>query len=255
MAIKPGLTVFMHIPKTGGTTLHNVLSRFYKRDLTLHVKTVHTELREIAFEKAELKAPFLIKGHLGLNEVIDIPGSFIFTFLRPPIPRVISHYYFLKETPSVKHYEYLNLPDTTIESFYAQKEKRDIDNCLVRYISGCHIDFGKIGEKEYLLALENLKNKIDFFGLQEYYDESMVMLGNKLGWPLPIYRKKNLTKKKEVVSAATMEFLKDANKWDVLLFDKAKEMFVERMNKMSAEEKRSLRRLRFWNKVASAVPF
>jgi len=255
MSIRGGLTVFMHIPKTGGTTLHNVLSRKYSEKEWLHVKTVHTSIREIAIEKSKQEKPFLIKGHLGYDEVKDIPGSFVFTFLRPPIPRVISHYYFLKETPSVKHYDYLNLPDTTIESFYAQKEKRDIDNCMVRYISGNHKDFGTINEEDYLLALNNLEHKIDFFGLQEHYDESLIMLGEKLGWTLPVYRKTNLTKKKEVVSAETLEFLKEANKWDILLFEKAKEIFKKKMNAMSASEKRKLARLKFLNKIASAIPF
>jgi hypothetical protein len=255
MSVRGGLTVFMHIPKTGGTTLHNVLSRKYSEKEWLHVKTIDAPIREIAIEKAKSDKPFLIKGHLGYNEVKDIPGSFLFTFLRPPISRVISHYYFLKETPSVKHYEFLNRPDTTIESFYAQKEKRDIDNCMVRYISGNHKDFGTINEADYLLALDNLEHKIDFFGLQEHYDESLIMLGEKLGWTLPVYRKTNLTKKKEMVSAQTLEFLKEANKWDVLLFEKAKEMFKKKMEGMSSIERRKLARLKILNKIASAIPF
>ncbi len=255
MSIRGGLTVFVHIPKTGGTTLHNVLSRKYRGHDFLNVKTVHTPIREIALEKAKSEKPFLVVGHLGYNEIKDIPGSFVFTFLRPPISRVISHYYFLKETPSAKHYDYLNLPDTTIESFYAQKEKREIDNCLVRYISGNHKDFGTINEEDYLLALHNLEHKIDFFGLQEHYDESLIMLGEKLGWTLPVYRKTNLTKKKEVVSARTLEFLKEANKWDILLFDKAKEIFKAKMNAMSAMEQRKLARMKILNKIVSAIPF
>ncbi|MDQ3110040.1 MAG: sulfotransferase family 2 domain-containing protein [Bacteroidota bacterium] len=255
MSIRGGLTVFMHIPKTGGTTLHNVLSRKYSDKDWLHVKTIDAPIRFIAIEKAKSEKPFLIKGHLGYKEVKDIPGSFLFTFLRPPISRVISHYYFLKETPSVKHYEFLNRSDTTIESFYAQKEKRDIDNCLVRYISGNHKDFGTINEEDYLLAIDNLEHKIDFFGLQEHYDESLIMLGEKLGWTLPVYRKTNLTKKKEIVSPQTLEFLKEANKWDILLFEKAKEIFRKKMEAMTAVERRKLARLRVFNKIASAIPF
>jgi hypothetical protein len=125
----------------------------------------------------------------------------------------------------------------------------------VRYISGNHKDFGTINEEDYLLALHNLEHKIDFFGLQEHYDESLIMLGEKLGWSLPVYRKTNLTKKKEAVSAQTLEFLKEANKWDILLFDKAKEIFKAKMNAMSAMERRKLAQMKILNRIVSAVPF
>jgi hypothetical protein len=253
MSIRGGLTVFMHIPKTGGTTLCNVLSRQYHH--SLRVKSVYSPIRDIAKEKAGSGVPFLLNGHLGYDEVKDIEDSFLFTFLRSPISRVISHYCFLKETPSNDNYEYLNRADTTIESFYAQKEKKDIDNCLVRYISGQHKDFGMINKDDYLLALHNLEHKIDFFGMQEHYDESLIMLGDRLGWRLPIYRKKNLTTKKEVVSDDTLEFLIEANMWDMLLFEKAKEIFKENMATMSAVQKRKLAGMKILNRIVSAIPF
>jgi hypothetical protein len=254
--MRGGLCTFVHIPKTGGTTLQNILSRFYSKDQSLHVSSVKTSIREIAQTRASQTPPFLIKGHLNIAEVTDIPNNYIFTFLRPPISRVISHYYFLKEQPTVKHYKYLNDPDTTIESYYALKEKKDIDNCMVRYLGGLHsTEFGKIGQKELDAAIHNLHHKIDFVGFQAHYDESLIMLSRELNWSLPIYRKKNITAKKEIVSASTMEFLQDANKWDILLFEEAKRIFSDKMNKMSAEDKKRLSRMRFLNKLAALYPF
>ena len=256
MSMKKGLCTFIHIPKTGGTTLHNVLSRFYNAKHSKHVKSLKTPLREEATSRAKQNESFLIKGHLNIAEVVDIPGNFIFTLLRPPISRVISHYYFLKEQPTVKHYEYLNRPDTTIESFYALKEKEDIDNCLVRYLSGLyHTPFGEIGQLHYDRALENLQNKVHFFGVQEHYDESLILLAGKLGWPLPIYRKKNITKKKEAISPATFEFLHEANKWDVMFYKKAQEMFAEKLSGMTVAERKKLVRLRMLNRLATLYPF
>jgi hypothetical protein len=256
MNAKSGLCTFVHVPKTGGITLYNILSRFYHEKNRKLVQTVKTPLREEATSRAKRNEPFLIQGHLNITEVLDIPGNFIFTFLRSPVSRVISHYYFLKEQPTLKHYEYLNRPGTTIESFYALKEKKDIDNCLVRYISGLHeTPFGEIGQAHYDLALENLQSKIHFFGVQEHYDESLILLAGKLGWPLPIYRKKNLTKKKDAISPATFEFLHEANKWDVIFYQKAQEMFAEKLSGMTVAERKKLVRLRMMNKLATLYPF
>lgn len=254
--MRNGLATFVHIPKTGGTTLHNVLSRFYPKGTWTHVQTVKTPLREEAERRAKQHEKYLIKGHLNISEVVNIPGNFIFTFLRPPVSRVVSHYFFLKEQPTVKHYEYLNRPDTTIESFYALKEKKDIDNCLVRYIGGEHETlFGEIGEAHFQRALDQLKNRVHFCGFQEFYDESLILLSNHLESPLPVYRKKNLTQKKEKVSERTLAFLREANKWDVMLYDEALKMFRVKMEAMTYGDRKRLKRLRWMNKLAKFYPF
>jgi Sulfotransferase family len=254
--MRTGLATFVHIPKTGGTTLHNVLSRFYPEQKCRHVTKVNEPLRTFAIEKAAEQSSFLIKGHLGINEVADIQGNYIFTFLRPPISRVISHYYFLKEQPTVKHYSYLNTDGTTIESFYALKEKKDVDNCLVRYICGEHeTPFGEIGEAHYQRAARRIEKGIDFIGLQEFYDESLIFLADDLDAPLPVYRIKNVTRKKEQVSPATLEFLKEANKWDIKLYNLAREKFTERLHRMTTRQHKRLKLLRVLNKATRLYPF
>lgn len=254
--MRKGLVTFVHIPKTGGTTLHNVLSRFYPASRSLHVSKVTTALRDVGMRRAEQNTPFLIKGHLNINEVCGIQGNYIFTFLRPPVSRVISHYFFLKEQPTVKHYEWLNSPQASIESFYALKEKKDIDNCLVRYIGGEHeTPFGAIGAEHCERAIARLQNGLNFIGLQEFYDESLIMLATDLGWSLPVYRTKNITAKKEKVPDQTLEFIREANKWDLKLYDAAREIFMSRMSEMTPAQKRKLKTLRIANKLAGLYPF
>jgi hypothetical protein len=254
VAVKSILTIFVHIPRTGGTTLHNILSRIYPEKNRLHIHQVKTPLKKIIAQHTKPVAPFLIQGHMDITDVMESDGNFIFTFLREPVSRAISHYHHLKETPS-RHFEYLNRAGTTIESFYALKEKNDIDNGLTRYIGGfINIPFGEINETHYLKALENLKYKINFFGIQEYYNESLILLATKLGWPLPLYRKKNVSKEGSIVSKETHDFLREANRWDVLLFEKAKEIFVEQIKAISAAEKKKLGRLRLFNRLASFIP-
>jgi len=256
MPKKNTLCTFIHVPKTGGVTLHDIISRIYSARQTLHIDNVKIPVRAEAELHAKQATPFIIKGHIDVKEVMDIPHNFLFTLLRPPVARVISHYYFLKEQPGAKHYTFLNLPDTTIEKFYALKEKKDIDNCFVRYYSGRHeVECGMVKKEHYEEALKNLRTKFHFFGLQEFYDESLIMLANELQWPLPVYRKKNVTGKKESVPEPTLEFLRDANRWDLMLYEEAKQLFAQRMSRMTPKDHKRLTRLRILNKVAALYPF
>ncbi len=256
MSKKNTLCTFIHVPKTGGVTLHDVISRTYSAKQTLHIDNLKIPVRNEAELHAKQAIPFIIKGHIDVREVINIPNNYIFTFLRPPVARVISHYYFLKEQPGAKHHAFLNLPDTTIEKFYALKEKKDIDNCFVRYFSGrLDVECGMISKEHFDEALNNLKTKIHFFGMQEFYDESLIMLSNELQWPMPVYRKKNVTANKAVVTEQTMEFLRDANCWDVKLYEEAKNLFAPRLDQRTPKDKKRLSRLRMLNKVAALYPF
>ena len=62
--MKEGLVTFIHIPKTGGVTIHDILSRIYSAKRTVHVPAIRQDARKPAIEHANDKQPFLIKGHI-----------------------------------------------------------------------------------------------------------------------------------------------------------------------------------------------
>jgi hypothetical protein len=256
MKKKNTVCTFIHVPKTGGVTLQDVISRKYSGKQMMHIDNVRMRFRSVAETQAAKNLPFMIKGHLDINEVIDIPNNYLFTLLREPIARVISHYSYLKALPTSGYYRFLNEADATIEKLYAMKTKKDMDNCFVRYFSGHHeLECGHVSNEHYEKAMSNLKSKIHFFGLQEYFDESLIILAGELQWTLPVYRRKNVTENKVIVSPQTMEFLKEANRWDVLLYNEARQLFMEKVNNMSREDQKRLSRLRLLNKAAALYPF
>lgn len=89
------MIVFLHIPKTGGTTFRSILQRNHG------IRHCHShQTRKDTFSQADFN--FVRKVFPGLKSIaghnlvdplsLSLPDPFYITFLREPIARVISHY-------------------------------------------------------------------------------------------------------------------------------------------------------------------
>jgi Sulfotransferase family len=97
--------VFVHIPKTGGTTLHHHFSAFFRPEEICPER--FSNLQNYSID--ELAQWRFFSGHFNADEIKRIPGPvFIVTVLRNPIERLLSHYYFWKRH-SAQYIERLNL--------------------------------------------------------------------------------------------------------------------------------------------------
>jgi Sulfotransferase family. len=82
--------LFLHIQKTAGSALLEMVCRHYRNNLTRHGDCwghAPNEFREIPF----------VSGHFGYAYAKCLmPGRYTFTFLREPVERIISMYYFCR---------------------------------------------------------------------------------------------------------------------------------------------------------------
>ena len=96
--------IFQHIPKTAGSTIHAVLDNQYPA-AQIHSTFAATmddkeldRLRQLS--ETERKGLKLVKGHMPFGVHTLLPGrSRYLTFLRHPIDRIISNYYFILNNP------------------------------------------------------------------------------------------------------------------------------------------------------------
>jgi hypothetical protein len=80
--------LFLHIQKTAGTTITEAVRRHYRRDIVSHGDYLKRDT-------ASLQKTLFISGHFGFEysrQFLD--GRYFFTFLRDPVERVLSLYYF-----------------------------------------------------------------------------------------------------------------------------------------------------------------
>jgi len=97
-------TVFLHIPKTAGQTVHSELGRVLGEDRVSPVR-VHTQASEGAGQFPPGYA--LYSGHLDWDALDSLPEDrFVFTVLRDPCERIASFYFYtLKQALSLSEEE------------------------------------------------------------------------------------------------------------------------------------------------------
>ncbi len=159
------LVANIHVMKTGGQTMCDILRQsFPGRHCDLQVKGVATA-DDLRFARRFYPSLRSIAGHnvvplSNLGEACD--SIRFFAFLRDPVERCISHYQYRRNKDETSDFE------PWLERFA---------NYQVRFLSRTHTaaDPWAIAPSADL-AIEAVEQHVGFIGLQERFDESLVML-------------------------------------------------------------------------------
>lgn len=229
--------LFLHIPKTGGTTLRSIISRQYPANSTYEIANPINEhiidFREMsAAERLRFK---VMQGHMsyGLHEFMSHDYAYI-TMLRDPLRRVVSDYAFV--TSNKLHPLYERVKDMSFGDYISSGMTGQLENGQTRLIAGdCETgDIGiptvrPIGEGDFQRACENLERHFPVVGLLERFDESLLLMRETLGWRQPFYVRENVTVKnaKPRLNTKDLQIAREQNEFDIKLYAYA----VERLNR------------------------
>ena len=209
------MLVFLHIFKTGGTSLYRMMSKVYGGGYVL-ANPPDIKRRVTQSTKA-------LAGHIQLTpQHMKILGSLnreltYITMLREPIDRAISDYYWIKH----HDFEYKIPRDKSLPELLKMGFFRG-NNTMTRYLSG-------VTEPDLDLAKNRLKYMIDEFGFMEEFDEFVGILRDKFGWPeIQLGHEKRNTQRPAEVSADTIDAVKEYNQLDLELYDYARKLYRER---------------------------
>ena len=229
------VTIYVHIPKTGGQSFYSILDRNYQKERIFSSMQLHKGLEELSeLSSGESEKLDLIRGHLpyGIHEIVERDATYI-TILRNPVDRLISLYHHIKRSTNHFFYEQINSGEMGLEQF-AESGEFFTDNAQTRFLYGRdgHL-LPKIEESHYQVALDNLENMVQFVGLTESFDLSILLFQKQLGWKTPYYHKVNVATKKYKSKAQIPEHvvatIREHNKYDILLYDKAQELFSRQL--------------------------
>jgi len=257
--------VFLHIGKTGGTTLRRVLRRQYPESEMMVVRARARPREETLADFAELPEaerarPRLILGHtvFGLHELVPRPSTYI-TLLRRPVSLVLSQYGFVRRTPGHRHHQAAQ--GMGLEEYLASGLAQEMNNSQTRALAGAvDVPYGENPPELLELAKRNVEEHFRVVGLTERFDESLVLFGLAFGWSRLSYVRANVASKRVVPSPAGLAEIERLNALDLELYDWAERRLqatIDGEPRFAAAYARFERRNRLyqpWGKVTYTLP-
>ncbi|MEH7164121.1 sulfotransferase family 2 domain-containing protein [Priestia megaterium] len=216
------LIIFIHIPKTGGTTLNEIFKRSYaENEIYDHVPLEAMSKHFSQLKEEDKKVIKAISGHhsYGIHDLFSKPYTY-FTMMRNPVERVISLYYFLKTYPGYYENSMRNMPFEEYIDWDPQAK-----NGQIRQICGPTSQISLEKAKENLEAFE-------LVGITEMFNESLQLLRDKFNWNNIEYVKKNVTKSRPRISEVSTEIIKKIeknNELDIQLFEYIRSNFIRQL--------------------------
>ncbi|RPJ49700.1 MAG: hypothetical protein EHJ95_08380 [Methanobacteriota archaeon] len=252
--------VFLHLPKTAGSTIRDVLTRNYRADKLFRVKVRNREfyLARLSIE-TRLRDFDCVFGHFGygIHRYIHNDCQY-FTMLRDPIQRVISLYFFALHKKDHPLHKAVALNRMSLEDFADSGIGPGINNHQTRLLAAVDgrykrvFDPAEIGEDQFSMARKNLEG-MAAVGLTEMFDESLLLFANKFGWRDIRYTRLNVSaRQKGEVTPYAIERIMANNEYDLRLYDYAKYLVKKQIEDYNGNLEEDLREFRKYN-VSSPV--
>jgi hypothetical protein len=231
--------IFLHVPKTSGTTMRHILEAQYGADKLYCIyennRPFHTRT-EFAQLSTEAKRRFRVyMGHLdyGLHRQLPVPTRYC-AFMRNPVTRVISYYHHV-----MSHNPHYKKSRASLLKFLSSRDPQ-VDNHQTRLLSGVSPKFGLCTEQMLWTAIENVDTDFVLVGLTERFDESLLLLGKLLAWAdwsAPRYEAQNVSINKPAetyYSDQEINAVKHHNRFDIILYSYVERLLQDKLRQAGA---------------------
>ena|SRR5450432_4026868 len=224
--------IFLHIPKTAGTTLNRIIEWQYN---PLSIFTLDpyrfraTAERFKTLSEERRRRMRVVRGHLyyGLHEFLPQGATYI-TMLREPVARFLSSYYFILRRPLHPLHRKLKKEQLGVEDYLRIIPHRHNFQC--RLIAG--VKNGEIGDERLLdMAKEHLTKSFSVVGICERFEESLMLIAKTFGWDVPFYENRKVSKNRSRVDQSSIEMIQEHNRLDLELYEFGKKLFDESLRK------------------------
>lgn len=211
--------ISIHIPKTAGRSFYQVLKWFYGEKVDIP-RNKDKHIKGGIFDPATI-APGMevLHGHFAYNHIRHLHeqyGAKIITWLRDPVDRIISNYYYNIKMNQIKPWKSRSGIRTkmTLSDFARRPNQKNLMSRILEGIS---------------------PGEIFFAGIVEQYEEHLRLLGKKLNWPHPIpefhinqgsdnYNNTEAPTLYGNISSSMKEEIRQINREDLILYEKCRNL-------------------------------
>ena len=215
---------FINVPKSGGLSLYDAIRSIYGRRKVL---SSHDGNYRHAFEtwkgtkRAEKAVVYYGHFPYGVHQLISSRPQYL-TMLRDPVDRVVSLYYYLKQSP--QHPAHKRAKYNTLVDFVLRYP--GFCNQQSRFMAG----FSSQGDSSPTPADDAIANSHNFLavGITSEFDASLLLYSHCLRWGrVPFYTRTNISKRVPLSSLTSVErkSIESANSDDMRVYSFYKERF------------------------------
>ena len=276
--------IFLHIHKTAGTSLAQLLVRQFPRDAVHRMDQHYFRVQQAldALQSLNLESRRRIGcliGHVayGVHSLLPQEPAYV-TMLREPVSRTLSEYYYVRSAPAPyihklldhkdnltpferrfrEHLRPESTPANSLEAFLEMGLDAETLNLQTRMLGG-FVPPGRFAppypplpEHALQTAKKNLRDNISACGLVERFDESVLLMQSIFSWRNAYYTVENTRRgqlHRKPVAKTTLGKIELHCERDLELYEYAQALFAERLRGLPDLTTAALRRFRRRNRV------
>ena len=219
-ARRPRKILFDHLPKCGGSSLNAYLGAHYpiRKTFWINVRSPAASVDEFKrFPESRRYGYDLINGHLaGLLIDFAHPECLKVTMLRDPVDRIISHYYYVKRSPTHYLYSKVHESDMSLKDYVTSGLSRELGNWYTTHFSGLGIE----DVEQY--PEDSIKRAVDIIGFLDGYSSFTQELRDRARLRYEYQdRKLNVTSRRVSINdvpQSTIDAIEQMNQLDIVLY-------------------------------------
>jgi hypothetical protein len=234
--------IFLHIPKTAGTTLNRIIEWQYHplQIFTIdphRIRATPERLKQLS-EKRRRRLR-VVRGHMfyGIHELLPQGKTYI-TMLRDPVARAVSAYHFILRRPLNPLHKKVKREGLTLEDCLRLFPERH--NLQCRLIAGI-MDTAISDERLLDKAKQNLAKSFSVVGICERFEESLALISHRFGWKIGFYENQKVARQRHCVEPELAALIREHNRFDVELYEFGKSLLEQALRDAQCEVTEALK--------------